>query len=399
MELPSLELRPALETAATRVAEALRCEKIDAFLFDEAHQTLRAMGTSQTPMGRRQQALGLDVLALANGGHTVEVFESGVSRIEHHAERESGELRGLVEELGIRATLNVPFDVNGVRRGVLAAASSTPGFFQMSDLKFLEIVARWIGALASRSELTELARRVETDDARRKGAEEIITVLAHDLRNHLQPLLARLQVMRVRLEKGGSVEPSDVERALASMQRLSGLTEDLLDLKRLEEGLFGLKLAPVDFAGIAAETAGYFGTSGAPVRVTGEPKLLGVADAARVRQALENLVANAVKYTPTGKPVEIRIASEARDGREWAVLEVLDAGPGIAPAVASTLFDKFASTPDSKGLGLGLHLAHGIARVHGGELSAHARPSGGTRFRFTLPLEPEEADTARPRPR
>jgi signal transduction histidine kinase len=238
---------------------------------------------------------------------------------------------------------------------------------------------------------------VETENARRQGAEEIITVLAHDLRNHLQPLLARLQVMRVRLEKGGHVTPNDVERALQSMQRLSGLTEDLLDLKRLEEGLFGLKLAPVDFAAIASETAVYLGTSAAPVRVTGEQKVVGIADGARVRQALENLVANAVKYSPSGKPVEVHVSCEARDGRDWAALDVLDVGPGIAPELASTLFDRFAYTPDSKGLGLGLPLAYGIARVHGGELSVHPRPAGGTRFRLSLPLEPLE-DPASTRP-
>lgn len=389
MELPALELRPALEAAATRVAEALRCEKVDAFLFDEAHQTLRATGTSRTPMGDKQKALGLDVLALANGGRTVEVFESGVSHIEHHAERD-GELRGLVDELGVRATLNVAFDVNGVRRGVLAAASARPEFFEGSDLKFLEIVARWVGALVARAELTELARRAEAENARRNGAEEIITVLAHDLRNLLQPLLARLQVMRIRLENGNNVSISDIDRGLQSMQRLSALTDDLLDLKRLEDGLFGLKLDPVDFACLATETAAYLGATAGAVRVTGESKLVGVADGARVRQALENLVANAVKYSPEGKPVEVRVTREEQDGRGWAVLEVLDVGPGIAPAVALTLFDKYAASPDSKGLGLGLYLAHGIARVHGGELSVHPRSAGGTRFRLRLPLEPAE---------
>lgn len=74
MKLPSLDLRAALVEAATLVAAALRCEKVDAFLIDEPHQTLRAIGTSDTPMGRLQQEFGLDLLPLANGGRIVDVF-------------------------------------------------------------------------------------------------------------------------------------------------------------------------------------------------------------------------------------------------------------------------------------------------------------------------------------
>lgn len=71
---------------------------------------------------------------------------------------------------------------------------------------------------------------------------------------------------------------------------------------------------------------------------------------------------------------------------------MLDFGPGIAPEVASTLFNRFASSSDSKGLGLGLYLAQRIARLHSGELSIHSRAAGGTRFRLSLPLRPPELD-------
>lgn len=388
MELPALELRAALQAAATRVAQTLRCEKVDAFLLDEAKQTLRAAGTSETAMGRRQQELGLDALALANGGRTVEVFKTGTSYLEHHADRDPDEVRGVVDGLGVRSTISVPFDVNGVRRGVLSAASSTPEFFQLSDLRFLEVVARWVGILAQRAEIAEISYRVYAEHARRRGADELITVLAHDLRNHLHPLLARLQLMRVTVESGRNVSASDVEKAVRSVQRLAHLTEDLLDLKRLDEGLFSLNLEPLDLVAIAKETASSLATGTVSVRVTGEPSLIAIVDRARMQQALENLVANAIKYSPAGKAVEIRLMSDAPEGKPWCIIEVLDQGPGIAPEVVSTLFDRFSFSADSKGIGLGLHLAHRIARIHHGELSAHPRAGGGTRFRLALPLDP-----------
>lgn len=398
MELPAVELRPALVEASNRVAAALNCEKVDAFLLDEAHQTLRAIGTSNTPMGRRQQALGLDVLALANGGRTVETFKSGTSYLEHRADQDPDEVRGLVEELGVRSTLSVPFEVNGVRRGVLAAASPTPEFFQASDLQFLEIVARWVGILAYRAELAESARRVDNEQVRRRAADELITVVAHDLRNHLHPLLARLQIMRLLIERGSPVSVLDLDKAIRSVQRLAHLTAELLDLKRLDEGLFSLNLVPLDLVVTANETAASLGTGVVPVRVSGEPRLVAVADSERVRQALENVVANAIKYSPPGKPVEVRVLSEDSGGKAWAIVEVLDEGPGIAPEMVSTLFDRFASSPDSKGIGLGLHLAYRIARIHHGDLSVHPRAGGGTRFRLALPLDPSDPDGTQPDP-
>lgn len=392
MELPALELHAALRRAATRVAETLQCEKVDAFLLDEAKQTLRAAGTSETPMGRRQQELGLDSLALANGGRTVEVWKSGKSYLEPHADRDPDEVRGIVEGLGVRSTLSVPFEVDGARRGVLAAASATPEFFQPSDLRFLEVVARWVGILAQRAEAAEVTYKVYAEHARREGADELITVLAHDLRNHLHPLLARLQLMRVTVECGKSVSAPDVEKAVQSVQRLARLTEDLLDLKRLDEGLFSLNLVPVDLAAIAKEVAATLASNTVAVRVSGAPVLVVIGDRDRLQQALENLVVNAVKYSPPGKTVDVQLSSDERDGSPWCALEVLDQGPGIAPEMVSTLFERFRFSADSKGIGLGLHLAHRIARVHHGELSALPRVGGGTRFRLTLPLDPSELE-------
>ena len=390
VELPGSELRDALTSVSTRVAEVLGCEKVDTFLLDEAHQTLLAVGTSETPLGERQRALGLHRLALANGGRIVQVFESGTTYLEHHADLDPDELPGIVENLGVRSTVSVPLEVNGVRRGVLAAASAMSEFFQTRDLNFLTITARWIGMLCHRAELAEHSRKIETEQARRKGADEVIAVLAHDLRNHLQPLIGRLQMMRLNLENGAPVSSTNVETALASAQRLARLTEDLLDMKRLDEGLFSLRLAPVDLAVLSRETAENLGTGTVPVHASGETTLVAVVDEERIRQALENLVANAIKYSPPGRPIQVHVSAENRHHSRSAIVEVIDAGPGISREVAATLFDRFSFSSDSKGLGLGLYLAHQIALVHSGELSVHARPTGGTRFRLTLPLEPPD---------
>jgi two-component system, OmpR family, sensor kinase len=318
------------------------------------------------------------------------VFESGTSHLEHHADRDPEELAAIVENLGVKSTISVPFEVDGVRRGVLSAASSRAEFFQVRDLNFLTITSRWIGMLCHRAELGEHSRKIEFEQARRKGADEVITVLAHDLRNHLQPLIGRLQMMRVNLESGTPVAASNVASALASAQRLARLTEDLLDMKRLDEGLFSVRFAPVDLALLCRETAESLGTGTVPVHASGAPSLVAVVDEGRIRQTLENLVSNAIKYSPPGKPVQLHLSAEVSGETRSAVVEVLDSGPGISREVAATLFDRFSFSSDSKGLGLGLYLAHQIARVHSGELSVHSRATGGTRFRLILPLAPPD---------
>ena len=385
LKLPSLDTSDALMAAAQRIAEALECEKVDAFLIDEAKQTLRAVGTSDTPMGHKQRALGLDSLAIANGGRIVEAFTTGQSRLDGKVDEDPEELRGIVRDLGARSSLSVPFDVGGVRRGVLSGISAQREFFTPGDLAFFEAVARWVGIITHHTERVEQARLAEGERARRAGADEIITVLAHDLRNYLHPLLTRLQVLRLHAAAGRPIEVGELETAVRSVQRLSRLTTDLLDIKRLDEGLFNLNLVAVDLTVIAKETAAGLASAAVPVQVHGANTLVVIADADRVRQALENLVANAVKYSPPGKAVRLSVGADS-DSQAVAVLEVTDEGPGIAPELLPRLFDRFSASPDSTGLGLGLYLAHRIARVHDGNLTVHSTPGTGTRFRLELPL-------------
>src|SRR4051812_25686385 len=99
LAIRSIDLDEALDEAADLVAGTLGADKVDAFLYEPASESLLAGGTSRTPMGRKQHAIGMDRLPLANGGRTVEVFKTGVSRLTGRADQDTGELRGLTEGL------------------------------------------------------------------------------------------------------------------------------------------------------------------------------------------------------------------------------------------------------------------------------------------------------------
>jgi len=116
-------------------------------------------------------------LPIADGGWTVEVFQSGRSHLARYADRERGEVKGMLEGLGVRSSVNVPIDIAGDRRGVLVAASAASGFFTERDLRFVEPVAHWIGLVAYRIAHTECLVAAAAEEATRLAAEHAVAVL------------------------------------------------------------------------------------------------------------------------------------------------------------------------------------------------------------------------------
>ena len=170
--ITSPELRPALDQAANLVAEALDADKVDVFLYEAPSDSLVALGTSQTPMGRRQHELGLDRLPLANGGRSVVVYLTGEPSLQRRTDEDPEELRGIVEGLGVRSGMLVPLDVGQQRRGVVQVVSPAPDRYSERDLRFLGAVAGWVGMLAHRAELSEeLARQARRQGHREAGDE------------------------------------------------------------------------------------------------------------------------------------------------------------------------------------------------------------------------------------
>jgi DNA-binding CsgD family transcriptional regulator len=166
--IASPELRPALDRAASLVAEALAADTVDIFLHEAASDSLVALGTSATPMGRMQHELGLDRMPLANGGRAVAVYLTGEPCLQQRADEDPKELQGIIEGLGVRSGITTPLDVGQQRRGVVQAASAEWDLFCERDLRFLGAVAGWVGMLTHRAELSEeLARQ-----ARRQGNRE-----------------------------------------------------------------------------------------------------------------------------------------------------------------------------------------------------------------------------------
>lgn len=385
LAIEETETPKALNRAATLVGQAFAAEKVDIFLYEQENQTLVALGVSQTPLGRLEQSIGMDRLPLANGGRTVEVFQTGATYRCGHVDQDPKELPGVKDALGIRSVLAVPLIIGGERRGAIQVDMTQPDFFTQHDQDFLEGVTHWVGIVTHRAELLQQVAQAAAEEARRGTAEELVTVLAHDLRNHLTPLQGRLGLLTRRAKK--EQRPRDLDDLAgiaATMRRLEQLITDLMDTARLSQGLFTLTKQPMDLTALVEETATMLSTPSIPIEVQMPTELIAWLDADRLRQALENVLSNAVKHTTKG--TRVLVQAELQEEEAEMVLSVSDRGPGIPEELYSTLFEPFRAGSGSTGLGLGLYLAHQIALAHGGQLSVDRTYHNGARFLLRLPL-------------
>jgi DNA-binding CsgD family transcriptional regulator len=176
LAIRSVEFRATFTEAATIIAETFGADKVDVFVHQPARNVLAALGTSETPMGRHQEELGLDVLPLANGGSAAWAFETGTPYLTGHADQDPEELRGVVEGLGVRSTVNIPLEIDGRRRGVLQVHSATPDFFGEQDQRALGAVAGWVDLIMHRAELMEEREREAERRGGRRAAEELARI-------------------------------------------------------------------------------------------------------------------------------------------------------------------------------------------------------------------------------
>jgi two-component system sensor histidine kinase/response regulator len=218
-----------------------------------------------------------------------------------------------------------------------------------------------------------------------------IAMLVHDLRHPLSSLGLVAELL-------DAEDIGDAERR-ASVATIRGLCRDMARLidgvlvaSRLEAGVFAVERRRVTVGEILQATLGVFAPLATRRRVTltfeGILEQPVVADAPKLRQAIDNLVANALKFTPRGGKVRLRVTREKTDAGTFVAFEVSDTGPGIAEAERPTIFDRYKQGSRGRaagGAGLGLAIARGIAEAHGGTITVGSGDLGGASFRLMIP--------------
>jgi signal transduction histidine kinase len=389
LQLPAADLRATLSRVSDVISRSSGADKVDAFLYDPARDSLVAVGSSTQALSQLQRELGLDVLQLSNGGRTVEVYRTGATYLSRHVDEDKDELPGIRDALGVRSEIGVALEIGGSRRGMIMLASKRPEFFSEEDARFMETAARWVGVVTHRAELAEEIGRNAIELGRRAGAEELITVLAHDLRNYLAPLTMRLEVLRLRAEHEGREDAlRDIGLLGRSLRRLGDLVNDILDVSRIDQGVFQIQPQRIELSALVRDIVGGFESARQAIQLTVQQgdAIYVAGDSARLRQCLENVIANAIQKSPVTAAINVFVRREEKSGRDrQALVEVIDEGPGIPAEQLPFLFERYRTGEGASGLGLGLYLAKRIAAVHGGDLTAESQPGKGARFTLSLP--------------
>jgi signal transduction histidine kinase len=221
---------------------------------------------------------------------------------------------------------------------------------------------------------------------------EFLAVMSHEIRTPLNGVLAIAEVINRRLEQE-TLRPY-VETILRSGQSLLRLLNDALDLSRAEAGRLELREDSFRLASLVEDIDALWRPRASEAGLTfitrfeaeGDPWALG--DAVRLKQVLNNLVGNAIKFTRAGS-VAVRLTVRAQDSVVVLVGEVSDTGPGIPAEQLPGLFAPFAQTAagrDAGGAGLGLSICRQLIEKMGGSIAADSRPGEGSRFSFETPL-------------
>jgi len=252
-------------------------------------------------------------------------------------------------------------------------------------------------------ELLESNRRLrELNHAK----DEFLAVCAHDLRSPLTALMshATLLAQGNRGELGGPAKAA-TESILRQARRMGELIQSLLAERALETGTLELKrelVEPAALLGECLEEALPAAQEKGVALVSEEsqvPLCAFEADGDRLREAIGNLVANAIKYTPTGGRVELTLSQTPAA----TSISIRDNGPGIAPDELPTLFDRYRRGRSGRahggGVGLGLSWAREVVRLHGGTISVQTALGAGTRFCIQLPVRAEAEPTSSERSR
>jgi PAS domain S-box-containing protein len=307
-------------------------------------------------------------------------------------------LAGDAKGLGTRAAAAIPLMRSGRLVAMLSSAHCEPRAWSEMDRELHRDVAERTWAAAERAR-AEAALRLSEEQLRRAMTlrDEFLAVLSHELRTPLSAILIWSKMLRA-----GAVKPEDQPHALSVVEQSAlaqrKLIDDLLDVSGMISGKLRVQMDNAEIGPVLAAAVEAVRPMAEARRVDltlslGSVPLWARIDRARIQQVVWNLANNAVKFTPSGGRVAVRL----RQVDAMVRIEVDDTGRGIAPAFLPHVFERFrqadsSTTRSHGGLGLGLAIARQLVELHGGTIEAKSRGEGyGATFLVELPRMEVEA--------
>lgn len=367
-----------LQLAVVRGAELFEADGVVLLLLDRGENLLRV-----------RAAYGVDEEAAAE-----------------FAEAPDGEfipgVRRLFGDRPERCFLEVPVVVRGQVGGLLAVARSPGRPYEEEDALLLSALAGQVGvavghaSVGGEEEPRGFGESAGAAEASGGSSEKALATLAHDLRSPLHAIEAYAQVLELGVLGPISERQREaVERIRVSGRHLLSLVERVLEMARLTTGAGALRTGPVRVGPVMAEAAFIVRpealVKGQALVVRPTRQMWVQADPDRLREVLVNLLENAVKYTPPGKPIVMHASVMTLGGQRWGTISVTDRGPGIPADQLEAIFRPFyqiVREPGRRtaGTGLGLAISRELVRQMGGEIEVRSQEGRGATFIVRLRL-------------
>ncbi|MBN1993836.1 MAG: GAF domain-containing protein [Anaerolineae bacterium] len=313
---------------------------------------------------------------------------------------ESDSTRLIVEE-GMRSSLTCPLIANGIPVGFIFFSSIQPNTYADVHVDIFKRIAGQLSIIVDKgrlvSELSTQKAAIEVQNKELQRLNELkntfLGIAAHDLRG---PIGFIQMITHFLSEPSEDVSPAEMESFIKDINQQTThmlvLIDDLLDVTQIEAGKLTLKLGTVALdqfmAAVVARHAKVAASKGTRVILETTPHGSVMADPARLQQVVDNLISNAVKYSPPGSMVKVGVR---QTGDGWRI-NVQDEGPGLTAEDRRHLFQNFARlsarpTGGEKSIGLGLAITRRMVEAHGGEIGVDSEPGRGANFWFTLPAQ------------
>ncbi|MBW4438462.1 MAG: GAF domain-containing protein [Pleurocapsa minor GSE-CHR-MK-17-07R] len=346
--------------------------------------------------------------ALLAGSTLQTILETGQPRIindlaAYAVQKPSSASTRLIVEEGVRSSLTCPLIIEGRPVGFIFFSSNQPNTYKNAHVLLFRQIAGQLSTILEKSrlisEIIGQREEIELQNAELRRLSDMknlfLGIAAHDLRNPI----GNIQMMADLLLMDKADLPAGIQdKMLADIrvqtQFMLGLLNDLLDISQIESGKIELHPDIVDLVPFLTDTverlAPLAQAKGTTLVFNGGTSGTTSADPPRLRQVMDNLVSNAVKYSPPGSTVTITCARD----QGFDVISVQDQGPGLTSEDQAKLFQDFARlsarpTGGEKSTGLGLAITRRIIEAHGGRIGADSEPGHGARFWFSLPRSQE----------
>lgn len=387
---------PELRAFLGRAASLPRLPDTEAIVSEMERGAARSLGAANARIGLWDEGTGTLRFAMGDREAQTDPHKTFAGRafltqkpiFTDNLQRDKPDTAHETRAAGAVALLAAPITAGEKRLGILTVYAPRAPIFADEDLELVQLLADQAAVILESRALIDEAARVRAHEQATRMKEDFLSAAAHDLKTPLTTLVVQSELLERRAMRAPDA-PADLEglrKMRKEVHRLKTFVLELLDGARAEQGKLVGAREEIDLVASSEEVCARHSTGRHPCTVEAKGSIIGTYDPNRISQLIENLVENAVKYSPDGGPVQVKLwrgSPPSNDGSQpgthgqgeegWNHITVADRGIGIPKEDIPHLFDRFhrGSNVDDRsfaGMGLGLFICKGIVEQHGGRI-------------------------------